>query len=453
MDELEQLRAEMRQVTAEIMKQVRRRMEIATKIGEVKTRRGMDVFDGKAEEELRTFIMDLSSQIGLEKDLAGRLLNFLLSESTKIQARKQQTPTAILAKAKQLEREGKKIVHLEVGELDFAPHLAVKDALADAFDKGHYHYTEAQGVPELRLAVSESMKRKFNAQVGDDQVIITHGGRFAVFLSIAAMVKPGEEVIVVEPGWPAYKECAEVASAKTKILKTSLEDRWTPDLAQLENMITDNTRMIVINYPNNPTGKVLDAKNVERIVEIARKKNVLLLSDEVYSDYSFTKFASVLDHHYDNSIIVSSFSKGHAMTGFRVGYAVANKEIIQKMSKLQAVALTSVAEPMQYAAIAALKQDVSKNVDAVRKRLSLITGKLEKMPMSFVKPEGGMYVFARIDTDGFNGDQFVEQALQHGLALAPGSGFGSYPNFIRISAGKQEDALEEGLEILQRLLR
>lgn len=451
MDDLEQLRREMREVTAEIMKHVKKRMEIAKKIGDIKSKRGLDVLDERAEEELRSFIMKLCSQIGLEPDLGARLLNILLNESARVQTKK--TPTAVFMKAKQLESEGKKIIHLEVGEPDFVPATAVKNALTDAIDQGHYHYTETRGVPKLREALVKSLKNKFNASVKDEQIMVTVGGRFAVFLAISTLVKLGDEIIVIEPYWPAYKECAELINAKVKVLRTTLEDKWSPNLKQLENMITDNSRMLVINYPNNPTGKILDSRSIEKIVDIAKDHKLLLLSDEVYSDYSFTKFSSVLDYDYDESIIVSSFSKGPALTGFRIGYAVAKSDMIQRMTRLQAVALTSVAEPMQYGAISALENNnVKKNAETMRKRLSLITSRLKKMSVSFVEPDGAMYVFPRVDITGFNADQFVENALDQGLALTPGSGFGSYPNFLRISAGQPEDVIEQGMDILQRSL-
>ncbi len=452
MDDLEQLRGEMREVTAEIMKQVKNRMEIAKKIGEIKSKRGLDVVDERAEEELRAFIMKLCAQIGLEQDLGARLLNILLNESARVQTKKK-TPTAVFVKAKQLESKGKKIIHLEVGEPDFVPPAAVKNALTDAIDQGHYHYTETRGVPKLREALVKSLKKKFDASVKDEQVIVTVGGRFAVFLAVSALLKPGNEIIAIEPYWPAYKECADLVNAKVKVLRTTLEEKWSPNLKHLEGMINNNTKMLVINYPNNPTGKVLDAKMIEKIVSVAKDNKLFLLSDEVYSDYSFTKFTSVLDYNYDNSIVVSSFSKGPAMTGFRVGYAIANNEIIQTMTKLQAVAITSVAEPMQYAALSALEHNsIRKNAETMKKRLSLITGRLKKMPVSFTEPEGAMYVFPKVDLNGFNADQFVDNILDQGLALAPGSGFGNYPNFLRISAGQPEDVIEQGLDILQRSL-
>lgn len=452
MDELEKLREEIREVTAEIMKNVKKRIEIAKQIGTIKERKGLDIYDERAEEELRKSMTHLCSQIGLESDIGIRLLNVLLNESEKVQKRK--TPTAIFAKAKKLENEGKKIIHLEVGEPDFTLPLTVKEALTNAIEEGRYHYTEPRGVPKLREALVNSLNKKFNSSVKEEQIIVTVGGRFAVFLAISSLIRAGDEIVVIEPYWPAYRECAELVNAKLRVLHTTLEEKWTPDLNKLESMINSNTKMLIINYPNNPTGKILEKKIMDKIVSIAKDNKLFLMSDEVYSDYSFNKFTSILDYNYENSILISSFSKGPAMTGFRVGYAVASTDIISKMVKLQAVALTSVAEPMQYSALSALEtNNVNENMNAMKKRLSLICNRLKKMPVSFVEPDGAMYVFPRVDLDGFNADQFTEKVLEQGLALTPGSGFGNYPNFLRISAGRPEEVIEQGLDILERSLQ
>jgi len=452
MDALEKLRGEMREVTVEIMKYVKKRMEIAKEIGGIKNKKGLDIVDENTEDELRKSILQVCSQIGLETDVGMRLLNVLLNESERVQL-KRKTPMTIFAKAKELESKGKKIIHLEVGEPDFMPPTNIKHALTDAIENGHYHYTEPRGIPKLRAALARSLNRKFNASIGEEQVIVTVGGRFAVFLAVSSLVKPGNEIVVIEPYWPAYRECAEFVNAKLRVLHTTLEDKWVPDINKLEGIINKNTRMLIINYPNNPTGKVLDEKHLEKIVDIAKENNLILMSDEVYADYSYNKFSSVLDYNYDNTIMVSSFSKGRAMTGFRVGYAVANTPIISRMEKSQALALTSVAEPMQYAALSALENSVKGNVKTMKKRLSLISNRLKKMPVSFAEPEGAMYIFVRVDLDRFNSDQFAEKVLEEGLALTPGSGFGNYPNFLRISAGQPEDIIEEGLDVLQRSLQ
>jgi aspartate aminotransferase len=220
----------------------------------------------------------------------------------------------------------------------------------------------------------------------------------------------------------------------------------------LDNMINTSTKLIVLNYPNNPTGKVLDEKITEKIVSLAKDNNMYLLSDEVYSDYAFNGFKSILEYDYDKSIMISSFSKGHAMTGFRVGYAIANKDIVDKMAKVQATALTSVAEPMQHCALAALKgNDPSQNKKKMKKRLDLICNRLRKISFRFFEPEGAMYVYPKFKNEIEDDDvTVVERLLDLGIAVAPGSGFGdSYRKFIRISGCQSEDLLQEGLDRLE----
>ena len=208
-----------------------------------------------------------------------RLLNILLAESESVQAQNRQrqpdmqTHLGIFMKAKQLEAAGKKIIHMEVGEPDYAPPAAVGNALAEIYKLKQYHYTDTRGVPKLRGAITKK------EGVPEDQVIVTPGGRFAVFSAIVSLLKSGQELVVIEPAWPAYKECADFIGARTKVLKTTLEGKWTPDTRQLEEMINPSTRMIALNYPNNPTGKVLDGKTMEKIVSIAKDNGLYLLSD------------------------------------------------------------------------------------------------------------------------------------------------------------------------------
>jgi aspartate aminotransferase len=296
-------------------------------------------------------------------------------------------------------------------------------------------------MPKLRDAIARK------EYVPEDQIIVTPGGRFAVFSAITSLLKPGQELIVIEPAWPAYKECADFIGARTKTLRTTIENKWTPDLKQLEGMINPGTKMIVLNYPNNPTGKVLDSKTMEKIVSIAKDNDLYILSDEVYADYAFKKFSSIQEYDYEKSILVSSFSKRYAMTGFRVGYAVASKDIVAKMAKVQAVGITSVAEPVQHAALAALGQDPSENVRTMKKRLEFVSGKLKEMSLRFVEPDGAMYVYPELP----QGDDIslVEALLEKGVAIAPGSGFGDYyRQFVRISACQPEKSLDFVLDIM-----
>jgi aspartate aminotransferase len=452
-EELDSLRSEVRDVTSEIMRNVQKRMELAKQIGEIKGRLGIDVKDERVEQEIRTMVLSLAGEIGMRDEFALRLLNILLAESESVQGQNRQqqpemqTHLGIFMKAKQLEAAGKKIIHMEVGEPDYAPPAAVGNALAEIYKLKQYHYTDTRGVPKLRSAITKK------EGVQEDQVIVTPGGRFAVFSAIVSLLKAGQELVVIEPAWPAYKECADFIGARTKVLKTTLEGKWTPDTRKLEEMINPSIRMIALNYPNNPTGKVLDSKTIEKIVSIAKDNRLYLLSDEVYSDFAFKKFDSIRKYNYDKSIMVSSFSKSFAMTGFRVGYGVASKEIVQKMAKVQAAGVTSVAEPMQQAALAALGEDPSENIRTMKRRLEFVAGKLKEMSLGFVEPDGAMYVYPELPS-GEEDISLVEKLLEKGVAIAPGSGFGdSYKTFVRISACQPEETLEKGLGIMASVIK
>lgn len=452
-DELESLRSQIRLITQDIMQKVQQRTELASKVGEVKNRLGIDVRDEKVEQEIMLMVLKHAKEIGMSGQFALRLLDILLKESEAVQEKKRKivpetrmTHLGIFQKAKQMELAGKRVIHLEVGEPDYPPPMQVGAALAESFELKKYHYTDTRGIPQLRQAIAKK------CGVADEQTMVTPGGRFAVFAAIAALVQPGEELIAIEPAWPAYRECADFVRARTRALKTTFESRWTPDLKELESMINGGMKMIALNYPNNPTGKMLDRKTMGKIMSIAKEHDLYVLSDEVYADYSFGPFESALVHNYDRTIVVSSFSKTYAMTGFRIGYAVASADVIKKMAKVQAAGITSVAEPMQHAALAALGQDASGNSETMKRRLKFLMAKLKEMSLSFVEPDGAMYVYPQLPK-GHDMD-IIEKLLEKGVAIAPGSGFGdSYDRFVRISSCRPESEMAEGLAIMSDVLR
>jgi len=259
-------------------------------------------------------------------------------------------------------------------------------------------------------------------------------------------------MIVIEPAWPAYKDCALNAGIKVRTINTTLEKNWEPSIEQIENIINSNTKMIVLNYPNNPTGKILPIELQDRIIKIAKENNLYVLSDEIYSQYAKTNWKSILSYNYEKSIVTQSFSKSHAMTGFRVGYAIASNQIVEKMSKLEALCLTNVSEPIQYVAMKALEADTSNNSKIVQKRLDMLATKAKEIGLEFIIPDGAMYIFAKVNKEGFDGVKFANNSLDKGLAVAPGEGFGNYKNFIRISACQDEKSLMEGMVILGKIM-
>ena len=453
MPELDNLRDKMDEITLEMIKLLKKRTQIAKQIGTIKKDLDLNVTDEKREENLRAKVVSLCSEIGINEALGTRFLNFLLNESIKVQSTNQQTHLSIFLKAKSLEQQGKRIIHMEVGEPDFLPPKIVKEALKEVYDKGFVKYGQAKGIPEFRSALAKKTNKQYGVDITPENILVCPGARYAVYLAITTLLNPGDEIIVFEPAWPAYKDCAMSAGVKVRTIKTNLENNWEPSIEQINKIINPNTRMVILNYPNNPTGKILSEKIKDEIFEIAKKHNLYLLSDEIYAQYSYSKWKSVLSYNYDKSIITQSFSKSHSMTGFRIGYAISSPQIIEKMTKLQAICLTNVSEPIQYVAMKALEVDTSNNSNIVKARLDIVIHKAKDIDLDFVKPDGAMYLFARVKKHGFDGTEFANKLLDYGLAVAPGGGFGDYKDFIRISACQDEKKLVEGMDILENVLK
>ena len=452
MSDIDQLRNKMDEITLEMIKLLKARMQIAKEIGEIKKSLGKQVTDESREENLRNKVVSLCNEVGLEEPIGTKFLNFLLNESVKVQSTNKQTHLSIFLKAKSLEEQGKKIIHMEVGEPDFLPPIEVKTALEKVYDEGFLKYGQAKGLPKFRSALAKKTSETFDVNTTQENILVSPGARFSVFLAITTLLNPGDEIIVIEPAWPAYKDCALNAGVKVRAIQTTLESKWEPSIKKIEDAINSNTKMIVLNYPNNPTGKILPINLQDEIINLARKNNLFVLSDEIYAQYSYKDWKSILSYNYEKSIVTQSFSKSHAMTGFRIGYAISNPEIIDKMSKLQALCLTNVSEPIQFVALQALNADTSNNTNIVKSRLEVLIQKAKAIGLEFVEPDGSMYLFAKVPKDGFDGTEFANSLLDRGLAVAPGEGFGDCKDFIRISACQDEKALIEGMSILQNIL-
>jgi len=468
MSDIEEHRKKIEEITLDMIKLLKTRTDIAKQIGDAKASLGMTVTDEEREDTLRKQVTKLCKEIDLDQSTASKFLNLLLNESVKVQSDGKQTHLSVFLKAKALEEEGKKIIHLEVGEPDFKPPKEVKTALAEVYDKGYGKYGPAKGITELRKALAEKEDADIDpvkcdgTRCTEENIMICPGARFAVYLAITTLLNPGDEIIVIEPAWPAYKDCALNAGIKVRTIKTTLETKWEPSIEQINNAINENTKMIILNYPNNPTGKTLPEKLLDSIMQTAKEHDLYVLSDEIYEDYyagpgnvEGESPKEILTYGYEKSIITKSFSKSFAMTGFRIGYAIAEPSIIEKMSKLQALSLTNVSEPIQYVALQVTKsafEAVQENGETIGVRLEILVESAKDIGLEFIEPDGAMYLFAKTKYKDFDATKFSEKLLEHGVAIAPGEGFGDYKEFFRITA-IDETKLKEGMTILDTVLK
>jgi aspartate aminotransferase len=447
---MKELRQRMDEITVAMIRLLKDRIDTSTRIGELKRLHNIPVIDESREDEIRRMAMQTADQEGIARDVAARFLNRLLNKSTMLQSTDGPTHLAIFARAKAMEQEGRQVIHMEVGEPDFAPPQAAGQALLEGFRAGHTKYGLPAGDARLRDALAEDIRRRYGVKHSGDGIMVTPGARFAVFAGITTLLYPGDEIMLIEPAWPAYREAAIYHGVKPRIIHTTLESGWEPSMEDLERAVTSQTKMIVLSYPSNPTGKILPRRLLDDIMDFAARHDLYVLSDEIYRDYTIRgNYRSVLEYSYPKSIVTQSFSKSHALMGFRIGYAAAAPDIIRRMTAASALCLTGVAGVIQYAALKSLQYDTAPNVEAMRERLNIISKGAKKAGLEFAEPDGAMYVFARVP--GADGMDVVERCLERGLALAPGAGFGHYPEFLRISAGTGQ--VKSGMNILYDVVR
>ena len=484
------LRGRIDEITLEMVGLLKERADAAAQIGAAKREAGIAIPDAAREESLRQRVDEECARLGADARAGGRLLDLLLGESVRVQAggaaagspaaaavaaHPPPSPASIFLRARRIEEsEGRPIVHMEVGEPDFGPPAEAVEALSEACRTGRRGYGPPAGSPELRDALAERASAACGRPIARENVVVTAGARFAIYLATAALLKPGDEVVVVEPAWPAYADLARRAGASVRPVRTRLEDGWEPDIGEIERAASGpRARMIVANYPNNPTGKVVSQRALGRIAGIAADRGLRLVSDEIYSEYVFgpdggegggaagkgaaptaAPATAPTACGLPGCIATQSFSKSHAMTGFRVGYAVGPEEDIAAMAGLQALCMTSVPTPVQYAALMALGTGAAaSNARIVRRRIGALCAAAESAGLEFARPGGAMYLFARgRGRRAFDGARLADTLLEHGVGVAPGAGFGTdgttYGGFVRLAACVGEDAIASAVAAL-----
>lgn len=366
-----------------------------------------------------------------------------------------ETAFEVLAKAKELERQGKKVIHFEIGEPDFNTPENVKKAGVKAINENFTHYSPTQGILELREAVADYISKTREIKITADEIIITPGGKDVIFSTALAVLNEGDEAIYPNPGYPIYESAIRLAGAKPVPMPLLEENDFAFDKEQFKRLVTPKTKLIIINSPGNPTGGILSLQDLETIAEVAIKNDVVVLSDEIYSrivyDGKFHSLASVPGMK-ERTIILDGFSKTYAMTGWRLGYAVANKEMIEGLKKIAVNSFSCVATFVQLAGIEALKgpQDEPERMrKEYEARRNLIVRGLNEIPgISVRMPKGAFYAFPNIKKTGKKSKEIADYLLNEaGVATLSGTSFGEYgEGYIRFSYATSQENIKLGLE-------
>ena len=363
----------------------------------------------------------------------------------------------VLARARKLEGEGKKIVHLEIGEPDFATPDNIVEAAIGAMNDGYTHYTPASGIREAREAVAGFVSRTLHADVDWNDVVLVPGSKNVLLFTLLACIEPGDEVILPDPGYPAYASQVDFIGAIPKTVTLREDKDFRLDLDELASLVTPKTRMLIINTPQNPTGGVLTKEDVDFVCDLVKKHDLMLVSDEIYSQlvYGFHHVSPLSEPGMrERTVLMDGLSKSYAMTGWRLGYAVAPVELAKKLDQLMINSSSCAAGFTQMAAIEALsapesEHAVSRMVKVFEHRRNLIVDGLNKIPgVRCARPQGAFYAFPNIEGTGFNERELADRLLSEaGVAVLPGTAFGEAgKGFIRLAYTQSEDELEKGLE-------
>lgn len=364
-----------------------------------------------------------------------------------------ETAFEVLVRARQLEAQGKHVIHLEIGEPDFDTPRHIVEAAKAALDQGWTHYGPTQGLPELRAAIAETVSRSRGIQVDADRVCVVPGGKPIIFFSMLALLEPGDEVIYPNPSFPIYESMIRYCGA-TPVPVPLLEDRgFAFDLDHFRRCLSNRTKMVVLNSPANPTGGVLSREDLAAIASLLGDRDVVVLSDEIYSriwyddqPLSIASFAGMAD----KTIILDGFSKTYAMTGWRIGYGVLPPFLVDATNKLMVNSNSCTASFTQRAALAALQGDqspVDSMVAEFRRRRDAFVEKLNAIPgVSCTTPAGAFYAFANIRATGWNSRELADALLHKaGVACLSGTAFGAYgEGYLRFSYATSFENLMEG---------
>lgn len=354
------------------------------------------------------------------------------------------------------------VLSLSIGEPDFNTPWHVRQAGIDSLEKGKTYYSPNRGFVELRKSITNYFNRRFNVKYNyEDEVLVTVGGSEAIDLCVRVLVGKGDEVLIPQPSFVCYEPITIMAGGKPVIIETKENDNFKLTAKNLEDHITKNTKLLILPYPNNPTGAVMRKEELEEIAKIIKKYNLLVLSDEIYGELTYgnerhVTFSSI-DGMRERTIIVSGFSKTYAMTGWRLGFALGSKDIIDNMTKLHQFSIMSSPTTSQYAAIEALNNgdnDIESMKSQYDLRRRFIVDGFRKMGLYCFEPEGAFYVFPCIRSTGLTSNEFCEELLKkEKVAIIPGTAFGDCgEGFVRVSYSYSINHIKEALKRIERFI-
>jgi aspartate aminotransferase len=364
----------------------------------------------------------------------------------------------VLARARALELTGAKVIHLEIGEPDFdtPPHIVA--AAGDALAKGHTHYVPAPGIPELRAAVAAFLERTGRLRTSPDRVVVTPGAKPVMFFTILALCQEGDEVLYPDPGFPMYESIAAFAGARPVPVPLREEHGFRMDPDELASLVTDRTRLVILNSPHNPCGSMLTRDDVEAIARVALEHDLVVLSDEVYTAIRYGgDCPSVLqvEGMAERTVLLDGWSKSFAMTGWRLGFGVLPPALVEPVTRLVVNSVSCTSAFSQHAAIAALEgpsAPVEQMVAAFRERRAVIVAGLNRIPgISCLEPEGAFYVFPRVRDLGLPAAELADLLLvRGGVACLPGTAFGAHgEGYLRFSYANSVERIREALEAIE----
>jgi aspartate/methionine/tyrosine aminotransferase len=366
------------------------------------------------------------------------------------------------ARARALEAEGKSIVHLEIGEPDFDTPANAREAAKRALDAGATHYAPFAGIPPLREAIAADATARKGFDVTPDRVFVTVGGKGVMVYAILALVDPGDEVIVPDPGYPIYESLTRFVGATPVAIPIRMENEFRLDVDELASLITPKTRLIVLNSPANPTGGVLTRKDIERIAELAIRHDLLVLADEIYARilYDGVEHVSIasLPGMPERTIVLDGFSKTYAMTGWRLGYAIVPRPLVEAYGTLIINTISCAPTFVQMGAVEAMtgpQEPIAAMVDEFRVRRDLVVDGLNAIPgVRCLSPHGAFYVFPDISGTGLTGSELAHRLLHEaGVCVLAGTAFGhTGTGHIRISYANSRENLTEALSRIRGLV-